>query len=346
MDSKGWMVVVCSAVGVGCLLLYVLLMGRWLPTRNAYENYGGEIEHEALVSVPRLSVFTVCGILCSGILLGGRISAEAKDQQVSVAFSQEDLTLLAQESGLAVETWREALQQAGISHWIGQEPASFLLPGEAVGAATQVPLALVENHDRTSVLLPEGVDLETYDGPMVKTLYLYEDYANRATEGDAQEIENLLFRGVVDRGMRLLLLTPFRTEAGDYILDPGVYVTCLEDLGARLEARGLALGETFSCLDTEPASPLLLLGAGLVPVLLGGWLVCRWSRLQGRGWILVVVAVVALAALSQVRPDWMAEGADAALCSDLPVWPPGGLRSLPGRCRPGSPGIGWPGMGF
>ena len=34
MDSKGWMVVVCSAVGVGCLLLYVLLMGRWLPTRN------------------------------------------------------------------------------------------------------------------------------------------------------------------------------------------------------------------------------------------------------------------------------------------------------------------------
>ena len=165
----------------------------------------------------------VCGILCSGILLGGRISAEAKDQQVSVAFSQDDLALLAQESGLAVETWREALQQAGISHWIGQEPASFLLPGEVVGAATQVPLALVENHDRTSVLLPEGVDLETYDGPMVKTLYLYEDYANRATEGDAQEIENLLFRGVVDRGMRLLLLTPFQTEAGDYILDPGVY---------------------------------------------------------------------------------------------------------------------------
>ena len=71
----------------------------------------------------------VCGILCSGILLGGRISAEAKDQQVSVAFSQDDLALLAQESGLAVETWREALQQAGISHWIGQEPASFLLPG-------------------------------------------------------------------------------------------------------------------------------------------------------------------------------------------------------------------------
>lgn len=233
----------------------------------------------------------VCGILCSGILLGGRISAEAKDQQVSVAFSQEDLALLAQESGLAVETWREALQQAGISHWIGQEPASFLLPGEAVGAATQVPLALVENHDRTSVLLPEGVDLETYDGPMVKTLYLYEDYANRATEGDAQEIENLLFRGVVDRGMRLLLLTPFRTETGEYILDPGVYVTCLEDLAARLEARGLTLGETFSCLETEPASPLLLLGAGLVPALLGVWLVCRWSKLQGRGWILVDCAV-------------------------------------------------------
>ena len=87
-----------------------------------------------------------------------------------------------------------------------------------------------------------------------------------------------------------------------------MYVTCLEDLAARLEARGLALGGTFSCLETEPASPLLLLGAGLVPVLLGGWLVCRWSKLQGRGWILVVVAMVALAALSQVQPAWMQKG--------------------------------------
>mgnify|MGYP006976864189 CR=1 FL=1 len=87
-----------------------------------------------------------------------------------------------------------------------------------------------------------------------------------------------------------------------------MYVTCLEDLAARLEARGLTLGETFSCLETEPASPLLLLGAGLVPVLLGVWLVCRWSKLQGRGWILVVVAMVALAALSQVQPAWMQKG--------------------------------------
>ena len=164
------------------------------------------------------------------------VLAEAKDQQVSVAFSQDDLALLAQESGLAVETWREALDRRGYPTGSAR---SGLLPAAGEGrvrAATQVPLALVENHDRTSVLLPEGVDLETYDGPMVKTLYLYEDYANRATEGDAQEIENLLFRGVVDLGMRLLLLTPFQTEAGDYILDPGVYVTCLEELGVRLEA--------------------------------------------------------------------------------------------------------------
>ncbi len=87
----------------------------------------------------------VCGILCSRILLGGRISAEAKDRQVSVAFSQDDLALLAQRKRAFAggDPW-EALQQAGISHWIGQEPASLPAAGEAVGAATQVPLALVE----------------------------------------------------------------------------------------------------------------------------------------------------------------------------------------------------------
>ena len=216
----------------------------------------------------------VCGILCSGILLGGRISAEAKDRQVSVAFSQDDLALLAQESGLAVETWREALQQAGISHWIGQEPASFLLPGEAVGAATQVPLALVENHDRTSVLLPEGVDLETYDGPMVKKPCISTRIMPTVPQrGDAQEIENLLFRGVVDRGMRLLLLTPFQTEAGDYILDPGVYVTCLEELGVRLEARGLTLGRPSPAWKRSRRPPPPPLGGQ-------GWCLSCW----GFGW--------------------------------------------------------------
>ncbi len=52
----------------------------------------------------------------------------------------------------------------------------------------------------------------------------------------------------------------------------------MEELGVRLEARGLTLGETFSCLETSRRPPPPPLGGqGLVPVLLGVWLVCRWS---------------------------------------------------------------------
>ena len=150
--------------------------------------------------------------------------------------------------------------------------------------------------------------------------------------------------GVVDRGMRLLLLTPFRTEAGDYILDPGVYVTCLEDLGARLEARGLTLGETFSCLETGKRPPPPLGGRGWclpcwglagVPLVqtAGPWLDPGGGSCGGTGGLVTGAA----------RMD--AEGADAALCSGLPlcgrlvdcaVCPAGAVQALPALA-----GLGW-----
>lgn len=272
--------------------------------------------------------FLVLGIVCSGILLFQRLSSEAKDTKACAAMSLEDLRLLEEESGISAEDWRGSLEAAGVCCFIGDEEG-FVVPGEGV-PATDLPLALVENHDRTSVLLPEGFDLDAYEGPLVKTLYLYEDYANRATEESAREIENLLFRAVTERGLRLLILTPFQTEDGRLILDPALYTDCLQGLGDRLEARGIQFGEGFSCMETQPLQPWLVMGAGLAPAMLGVWLLC--SLLQ-RDWknALGLAAAVMLLLLTVWNPALTQKLLMLAAAVVFPCVAAKGVADLPGK---------------
>lgn len=303
IHSKLGMVLVCCAVGAVVMVLYLALMGPMLPTRQLLKKLGrrSQVLKSSSLRFYLTLILALCGVLCSGILLFSRVSAEGEDRQVCAALSLADLDRLAEESGLPEETWRTALEGAGVCQWIGAGE-DFVLPEDAAPNSA-LPLALVENETRTSVNLPEGFDLDAWSGPMVKTLWLYDDYANRAQPGDAQEIENLLFRAATDRGMRLLILTPFTTAEGELILDPAVYVTCLDNLAQRLEARGLTFGTGFSCLETAPVQPLLLWGAGLIPILLGVWLVCRWRRLAGWEGPLLCLGALALAALCFLRPE-------------------------------------------
>ena len=237
----------------------------------------------------------VCGLVCSGVLLIQRVTAEHHDRQVCAAMSLDDLALLVEASDQSAAQWRSALSEAGVRYFMGTgEEEAFVLPTESNQAPTaDLPLALVENHTRTSVELPQDFDLETYQGPLVKTLYLYDDYADRVIGNDPQEVENLLFRAACDRGLRLFILTPFYTMEGELVSDLSVYTHCLNDLADRLASRGLSFGEGFSCMESTPLQPVLLLGTGLVPVLLGGWLLCR--LLKKEKWTLAVSLLVFLA---------------------------------------------------
>lgn len=204
-------------------------------------------------------------LFCAAMLLGCRVSAEHRSREVLAVMPDDGLAVLAEASGLPAEVWRELLP-----------PAEGYLTQPAGSAG--LPLALIENRERTGILPLEAFDPEAYGGPMVKTLYLYQpEYSGRATQTDARAVEDLLFRAVTDRGLRLLILTPLEDAGGRLVTDPAVYREMLEGLGARLEARGYTFGERFSCVDyhTPVSADALRLWAGVLPLLLGCWLLLR-----------------------------------------------------------------------
>ncbi len=248
-------------------------------------------------SVPFLLVLLV-GLVCSFVMLGGRLTAEHKDRQVSVAICYDDVVLLAQENQVSPEDWLSPLCKKGLHYLVitdknedegkalakkmqlqiarsgavAQSGDAFLMPliedyevvaYGAPGGDVTVPLALVENPWRTGVVMPEGFEPDGWDGPMVKTLYMIDGYRYHYENAEpASENENILFRAVVERGMRLVILTPLIHEGDKAVVsDTTAYTDLLEGLSARIESRGLALGNVFSSMNAPKMNPFLFGGA-------------------------------------------------------------------------------------
>lgn len=230
-------------------------------------------------------ILLACAIICSAVLVVGRFSAEQHSQKVCAAIQLDDLQLLADGSGLSADEWRTRLEKVGVCYFVED---LYDLPA----------LPMIESISRTRLALPDGVDINTYDGDTVKTLYFYHKYGVRVDGSDAQSIEDLLFRGVMDRGLRLLVITPFYNTDGERVYDIEVYEQCLSDLAERLEARGIDYGDGFSVFTSPEPSPWLILGAGIAPALAGAWLVSR--VLNRRRWetAIALIAVAGLAALT------------------------------------------------
>jgi len=78
-------------------------------------------------------------------------------------------------------------------------------------------LVLIEDRNQTGCVLPDGYTLDGYTGSMVKGFWLNQTFRARyQTLGysGAEEIVNMLYRAVVDRGMTVLWLTPLADAAG------------------------------------------------------------------------------------------------------------------------------------
>ena len=161
---------------------------------------------------------------------------------------------------------------------------------------TDSTLILVENEPQTGVILPPDWTLEAWDGYAVKatwlTPYLQSRYRVLGYNG-AQEIVNICFRSVVDRGMTSLWLSPFRLDHRVIVNDLMVYQDAFRQLEQRLTPSGYTYDEAAPIpLLTLPRVSLFLLGVGVFA--LSVYLVSAGFPVK-RTWVLVALFLLGTA---------------------------------------------------
>lgn len=132
-----------------------------------------------------------------------------------------------------------------------------------------ISIGLVEEKGQYGHTAIDQFKNNTKYGSMVRVFRLIPSFAQRygvlGFEG-AEEIENIFFRAVTDRNIRVLLLTPFlHNETHEMITDPAEYSQMLTNLSERIEGQRLYLGTTFSAIDfyRVPMVLIALLGIGV-----------------------------------------------------------------------------------
>ena len=88
---------------------------------------------------PLLWGMAVIGVLCSLIMLTGRISAELESNQVACAIHYNDILLLSQTDGRAPEDWLADMNQAGVHYLIVPGGEGDLVEGMARSGKTAQP---------------------------------------------------------------------------------------------------------------------------------------------------------------------------------------------------------------
>ena len=268
------------------------------------------------------------------VLLSFRIRAEENDHNVAAAIYYDDVVLLARNSRENTGVWLTALRDAGMEYVIFEEAPTererneiaalglqaaaagdvdtddgdyaFYLPNKTIIPDTELPLAMEEDDMRVSVRVHPDFDIDAWEGDMVKTMFLLDTYAKRYSEADdGLEIENTFYRCVIDRGMRLLILAPFRTAKNQLVTDAEVYVRVLERLEVRLETRGLIFGEGLTYISTRALNPILMLLCSLLPAAVGIYVVCEIPFVRKWELWLCLLAIAVLAAGWLLMPTLM-----------------------------------------
>lgn len=276
------------------------------------------------------ALLLIAGIAAQSSLLVGRALAENEDRAVAAAVYYEDIELLSRESGIGTEHWLNSFSQSGVRYIIfesqenfdgfdsaefGMEAAilgsltgerAFTVPiqGEALPEFDLGDLAIVKSEDRSEALLPADFDMESYEGPMVKALYSYPDYVNRYSDSfGAQEIENVYFRAVTDRGVRLILLRPMTYSDYSIVLEPSAYAEMLGGLSQRLSQRGYSFGEGYSLLSCRVMSAFVLLLCSIIPVLLWTYIISRFKPLRPYALLIAILGILGCAGAIKLFPD-------------------------------------------
>ena len=255
-------------------------------------------------------LFLLVGVFSLLLTVGFRFYWESRDKDVLAVMSPEDITLLAQVSGRPEQEWQALFGDYNSFTWNPED-----------GSIPRKPVALIENEDRTGMYLPDNYSLEDETSfGAAKAFYLYhKQYGRMAYLDDAQRVEDLLFRAVTDRGMRLLILTPMTDAEGTYVTDIQVWQEMLDSLQKRLEDRGYTWGQRFSCLRNQKFSRSFLIGGGLLPLFAGLWLLCSFPPFKKWEKPLFWLGMAALSALQKVEYATVHTGHGGPARSVLPA---------------------------
>ena len=193
-------------------------------------------------------VLTFCmilGIICAMILCGIRFGMESSNNKVAFIMPDSEIQLLADAQGTSFQEYKDILLKAGLTEGLTDDKAVWLIQDDVAYNYLPIP-------DFT----PD------YETPMVRVFRLGEEWQMRygflGYEG-AQEIENLSYRAITDRNMRVVELAAFRDNStGALISDPQEYVEVIENLKVRIAKHGLVLGAEYSVLEPYSPSKILL----------------------------------------------------------------------------------------
>lgn len=117
-------------------------------------------------------------------------------------------------------------------------------------------VALVDNVDYQAVRLLPIVD------------YLQQRYKAYNYEG-GEEIENTIFRGVIERNIRLVYMRPFKWNNVEFVTNPEEYQASFERLSDRFSEHGITIGQiSFMPYKSESNLSAVLVGLGLISLLI------------------------------------------------------------------------------
>jgi|GEM_PF-2313083 len=276
-------------------------------------------------------ILLIVGIAADAFLLIRRVGSEMDDRSVVSAVYYPDIVKLSRESGLSEQEWLSTLSQSGVRYLIfmtqpeaellsyidtvGMEAAAqgdlegdwaFVVPlnGLELPDLGSTPLVIMKNKIRSTNISPKYFDIETFEGEMIKGVYMYRGFFNRYRDDiRGEEIVNVLYRAITDRGARLLLLRPITYKDFALVLDPEVYTEVLTETAERIAERGFSYGESWSTLEAEVMSPLILWLTGLVPVALWLILLSRFNFLRKLILPLTALGLLGTAVAIYIMPE-------------------------------------------
>lgn len=270
-----------------------------------------------------LALLLLIGLVSTLLLCSVRADLEQDHTGVSLIMARSDVETLAKAEGLDPDEYGQRLTDAGLT--------AIFTPGKV---CRELDLFIGESYSGEDAVvgMPEDdrqyshdpIEGFTYsdDARVARVFRLRPEYAARyATLGytGPEEIENLTYRTITDRNIRIIWLTPFATADYEMISDIDAYISVIEGVGRRIEAHGLSLGH-FSVLP--PYSPNMLLSFGVIAGLAAAGVILLCSLIPLGRKSRAVLAVISLMAgcIVHMTADWVMPLAASLVYPCLGVW--------------------------